>query len=71
MTDTGRREQRAADFRLDELGCCPRCGQTAILDALSRNDNETKVCEDCGTEEALNAAYGRSERLWHADEEKR
>lgn len=34
---------------------CPKCG-SSILDtgALSRHDNKTKICSDCGTFEALN-----------------
>ncbi len=33
---------------------CPRCGQTySEPPALSRVDNETLICPDCGTREAL------------------
>ena len=33
---------------------CPRCGKTYIgHPALSRADNETLICPDCGTREAL------------------
>lgn len=33
---------------------CPKCGQTyRELPALSREDNETLICPDCGTREAL------------------
>lgn len=33
---------------------CPKCGQTYIgHPALSRADNETLICSDCGTREAL------------------
>ena len=33
---------------------CPRCGQTyREHPALSREDNETLICPDCGTREAL------------------
>lgn len=33
---------------------CPRCGQPyADYPALSRKDNETLICPDCGTREAL------------------
>ncbi len=33
---------------------CPRCGQTYRgVPALSRKDNETLICPDCGTREAL------------------
>ena len=33
---------------------CPRCGGSSKLPpALSRRDNKTKICSDCGTEEAV------------------
>jgi len=33
---------------------CPRCGATYTAHpALSRKDNETLICPDCGTREAL------------------
>jgi predicted RNA-binding Zn-ribbon protein involved in translation (DUF1610 family) len=33
---------------------CPRCGKlTKSYPALSRKDNKTKICSDCGTDEAL------------------
>lgn len=33
---------------------CPRCGKSyAAPPALSRTDNETLICPDCGTREAL------------------
>ena len=33
---------------------CPRCGQRYTEHpALSRQDNETLICPDCGTREAL------------------
>ena len=33
---------------------CPRCGRTYFeRPALSRLDNETLICPDCGTREAL------------------
>ena len=33
---------------------CPKCGQTyTAYPALSREDNETLICPDCGTREAL------------------
>lgn len=33
---------------------CPRCGQTYTdRPALSREDNETLICPDCGVREAL------------------
>ena len=36
------------------LSVCPRCGKTySEHPALSRADNETLICPDCGTREAL------------------
>ena len=36
---------------------CPRCGKEyERLLALSRTDNKTMICDQCGTEEALDAA---------------
>lgn len=36
---------------------CPRCSNVMyddeVLNALSRRDNKTYICSDCGTEEAL------------------
>lgn len=35
-------------------GICPKCGQPfAGHPALSRKDNKTLICPDCGTREAL------------------
>lgn len=36
------------------LKICPRCGKCYYgVPALSRADNETLICPDCGTREAL------------------
>ena len=36
------------------MAFCPRCGKTYYgRPALSRADNETLICPDCGTREAL------------------
>jgi len=39
----------------NDLPKCPRCGNSIPKGtaALSRRDNETNVCDDCGTKEAL------------------
>ena len=40
-------------------GPCPRCGEEKyrtdreVMNALSRRDNKTYICSNCGTEEAL------------------
>ena len=54
-----------------ELPICPRCTVNYIPNneepgaypgALSRVDNETYICSDCGVEEGLDAFFGRSYR---------
>ena len=36
------------------IAVCPRCGQTYHgRPAVSRSDNKTQLCPDCGTREAL------------------
>ncbi len=38
------------------LSVCPRCGQPYFEPpALSRADNQTLICPDCGTREALDS----------------
>ena len=38
------------------LAVCPRCGKAYHgPPALSREDNETLICPDCGTREALDS----------------
>lgn len=38
------------------MAVCPKCGkETNRLLALSRTDNETMICDECGTKEALDA----------------
>ena len=33
---------------------CPRCGQTTVCyPALSRRDNKTNICSQCGIDEAM------------------
>ena len=39
---------------ITEIKICPRCGKAYHgSPALSRADNETRICPDCGTREAL------------------
>lgn len=41
------------------LRTCPRCGNRIIgYPAVSRYDNKTEICSDCGTEEALENMMG-------------
>ncbi len=44
------------------LSVCPRCGRSFCEPpALSRLDNETLICPDCGTREALDSLGVKSE----------
>ena len=47
-----------------EIRVCPLCGQTyGEAPALSRTDNETLICPDCGTRQALaSIGIGEEER---------
>lgn len=38
----------------EELKTCPRCKKTYTgYPAISRKDNKTEICSECGTKEAL------------------
>lgn len=57
-----------------EYTTCPRCGRDTLrtdrpaLNALSRTDNETYVCSECGTDEALdNFQNGPSKAMTQKD----
>ena len=42
------------DDNVTELRSCPICGRRySGVPALSRTDNKTKICPDCGTRQAL------------------
>lgn len=42
--------------KIIRISVCPRCGQVyREHSALSRLDNETLICPDCGTREALDS----------------
>lgn len=44
------------------ISICPRCGHTYCEPpALSREDNKTLICPDCGTREALDTLGIESE----------
>lgn len=41
---------------IPEIRLCPKCGRRYTEHpALSRTDNETLICPDCGTREALDS----------------
>lgn len=50
--------------RNNEPRVCPKCGQVYTgHPALSRYDNDTLICPDCGTREALESlGVGREEQ---------
>ena len=42
------------EISITQIKICPRCGQVYHEPpALSRIDNKTPICPDCGTREAL------------------
>ena len=42
------------EISITQIKICPRCGQVYHeTPALSRIDNQTLICPDCGTREAL------------------
>ena len=42
------------EINITQIKICPRCGQVYNEPpALSRIDNQTLICPDCGTREAL------------------
>ena len=41
-------------YNVRQIRVCPLCGKTyGEAPALSRTDNETLICPDCGTRQAL------------------
>lgn len=47
-------KKEIADLQKKQI--CPRCGKPMNgFPALSRKDNKTEICSDCGTEEAMEA----------------
>lgn len=42
--------------KIARMSVCPKCGNTYHgTPALSRKDNHTSICPDCGTREALDS----------------
>ena len=42
--------------KIARMSVCPKCGNTYHgTPALSREDNHTSICPDCGTREALDS----------------
>ncbi len=47
---------RSTARRVNDMAKCPKCGRSfPRLLALSRTDNKTMICDECGTIEALGA----------------
>ena len=47
-------EQKRTQKKENELKTCPRCKKTYTgYPAISRKDNKTEICSECGTAEAL------------------
>lgn len=47
-------EQNGTQKKEKELKTCPRCKKTYTgYPAISRKDNKTEICSECGTAEAL------------------
>lgn len=52
--------------KIIRISVCPRCGRTYYEPpAISRADNETLICPDCGTREALDSLGVKSEEQEH------
>jgi len=51
-----------------EKRICPRCGKEYIeVPAISRKDNKTEICSQCGLAEALLAMTGEQDRKWYKE----
>jgi transposase len=51
---------------------CPRCGdEITAFPALSRQDNKTYICSECGTKEAFFNFFHQGEPLPDLDKEVR
>lgn len=49
---------------------CPICGNYRYLNALSRRDNDTEICDECAQEEAMEDMFGvvkDKDGTWHID----
>lgn len=58
---------------MTENKICPRCGLKIIgYPALSRHDNKTYICSDCGVKEAMEDYTGieyKGEKYWKEEDE--
>lgn len=52
----------AATLKIIEIQKCPKCHKEFVdYPAISREDNETEICPECGVREAINA-YTEAQR---------
>ena len=63
VEDKAGKTESYENFSLDpEERTCPVCGQSYRgIPAVSRRDNTTLICPDCGIREALDDTFGLSE----------
>lgn len=52
----------------DKTNLCPRCKVNElhpikVMNALSRADNKTYICDECGTDEAMEDFFGTPKDL--------
>lgn len=51
-----------------ETRICPICGKTySEYPALSRRDNKTYICPDCGLVEALEDFFGNTKNIYNEE----
>ena len=51
-----------------EKRICPRCEKEYIeVPAISRKDNKTEICPQCGLAEALLAMTGEQDKKWYKE----
>lgn len=66
----GSEDRYPGDDNYGRPGQCPRCGETGRkLLSLSRIDNQTMICDPCGTAEAMEE-YTEWERKQNEDKTK-
>ena len=64
--------EKWANKQVDDFIPCPRCGRTKMKRALHHNALSRRadiyICDDCGTEEALNDFFQRNDTIldWYA-----
>ena len=50
----GKNKEMNEETKKEEVKTCSKCGKTYTgYGAISREDNKTEICSECGTKEAL------------------